>query len=242
MANRIQTHKGPVPSVPSSFADGILQFFGGDFDPDPLFLEESWTFGLSAAAENLRRRRQNPAERERQSRAFRELDNLGSVFVAEDHHRAAESLLADRADMIRSRYASTWSQRPERTATTPPSDIPQSWSPKEWTPEHKIAHRHIPQGWMPESVAGQNPGLQEVESFAEPWDNMTVGHAHLLFGTIATSTREQVRSAYRRKVSAWHPDRMQCAPQKIREYATQQMAAINEAYRLLRTALLEDAA
>lgn len=243
MANRIQTQNGTNTSLPSSFADDILHLFGDDFELDPLFLEESWTLGLSAAAENLHCRHQDPADRERQSHAFRALNNLGSVFLIEDHDCAAESLLADRADMIASRYASsTWSQRPDPTTTAPPRDIQQSWSPEDWTPEYQIAHRRIPQGWMPEDVAGQNLALQKAESRAEPWENMRVDHIHQLLGTTATSTREQIRSAYRRRVREWHPDRLQYASEAIRECATQQMAAFNGAYRLLRTASPQDTA
>src|ERR1035437_7728702 len=135
MADRLQTHNGTIPSQPSCSADDILRLFGNDFDPDSLFLEESWMIGIPAAAENLHRRRQNSADRERQSCAFRELNNLGSLFFIEDHDRAAESLLADRADTIASRYASTWLQRPAPTTAAPSRDIQQGWSPADWTPD-----------------------------------------------------------------------------------------------------------
>jgi hypothetical protein len=144
--------------------------------------------------------------------------------------------------MIASGYAVTGSQRPAQTNAAPTCDIQQSWSPAGWTPDDQIAHRRIPQGWMPERVPRQNAALHEAESFAQPWDNMTVGRAHQLLGTTTTSSREQIRSAYRRKVSEWHPDRLQYVSEAGRECATQQMAAINEAYRLLRTVLLQDAA
>jgi hypothetical protein len=242
MANRFQTHNGAIPNRPSSFADDILQLFGSDFDPDPLFLEESWTLGVPTAAENLHRRRQNPTDRERQSRAFRELNNLGLLIFIEDHDGQAESLLADRADMIASRYALTWSQRPAQTNDAPTRDIQQSWSPAGWIPDDEIAHRWSPRGWVSECVPRLDAALHEVESLAQPWNNMAVGQAHQLLGTTTTSTREQIRSAYRRKVSEWHPDRLQYVSEAVRECATQQMAAINEAYRLLRTVLLQDAA
>ena len=242
MASRFQALNGTIPSQPSRFADDILELFGHDFDPDPLFLEESWTLGIPAAAENLRRRRQNPADRERQSRAFRELNSLGSLFYIEEHERAAESLLADRAYMIASRYASTWSQRPAPTNAAPAQDIEQGRRPSGWNPDDQVAHSWIPQAGMPEAEPRQSAALQDAESFPEPWENMTVDRAHQLLGTAATSTREQIRSAYRRKVTEWHPDRLQYSGEAVREGATQQMAAINEAYRLLRTALLQDAA
>src|ERR1035438_4871649 len=111
MANRFQTHNGTIPIQHSHFADDIQQLFGDDFDPDPLFLEESWTLGIPAAAENLHRRHQNPADSEHQSRAFRDLNSLGSLFIIEDHGRAAETLLVDRADMIATFYASRSEER-----------------------------------------------------------------------------------------------------------------------------------
>jgi len=58
-----------------------------------------------------------------------------------------------------------------------------------------------------------------------------------LFGVTPTSTREQLRAAYRRMVIAWHPDRVERGSDTLRRQATERMAAINEAYRLLRNNL-----
>jgi curved DNA-binding protein CbpA len=51
-----------------------------------------------------------------------------------------------------------------------------------------------------------------------------------------------VRSAYRRLVSLWHPDRLQQADVELRELATERMAEINEAYHLLRESELAKSA
>jgi curved DNA-binding protein CbpA len=64
---------------------------------------------------------------------------------------------------------------------------------------------------------------------------MTPRHACRLLGVAANSTHDQLKSAYRRMVSQWHPDRLGPATDDARQRATDQMAAINEAYRLLRT-------
>jgi len=56
-----------------------------------------------------------------------------------------------------------------------------------------------------------------------------------LLGVLATSTRAQIKAAYRHKVSQFHPDRLGCMSEEERLAATERMAAINEAYRLLRT-------
>jgi len=55
-----------------------------------------------------------------------------------------------------------------------------------------------------------------------------------LLGVTPTSTRQQLRAAFRRMVVAWHPDRLERGSDTLRFQATERMAAINEAYRLLR--------
>jgi DnaJ family protein C protein 3 len=62
---------------------------------------------------------------------------------------------------------------------------------------------------------------------------MTQLRACRLLGVNAGSTREQVRAAYRRMASQWHPDRR---TDEVGRVANERMAAINEAYRLLREA------
>jgi hypothetical protein len=57
--------------------------------------------------------------------------------------------------------------------------------------------------------------------------------AHRLLGVTAMSTREQIRSAYRRLVGQWHPDRVAQSSEEMRRQANEQMIAINLAYRLL---------
>src|ERR1035441_10081356 len=140
MADRFETHNGTIPGQPSRFADDIQQLFGDAFDPDPLFLEESWTLGIPAAAENLRRRRQSQADREHQSRAFRELDNLGSLFFIEHDGRAAEALFAGRAAMIASQYSSTWSERPAPTPASSTCDLEQRLGLAGRAPADNLAH------------------------------------------------------------------------------------------------------
>lgn len=48
------------------------------------------------------------------------------------------------------------------------------------------------------------------------------------------STELQIKAAYRRMAGQWHPDRLERGSEEVREFATKQMAAINEAYRYLR--------
>jgi curved DNA-binding protein CbpA len=70
---------------------------------------------------------------------------------------------------------------------------------------------------------------------------MTISRARQILEITSASTREQVRSAYRRRVTQCHPDRLQGATEATRRHATQEMAAINEAYRLLCSAMLQTA-
>jgi hypothetical protein len=188
-----------IPTGPSHFTQDIHQIFADD--PDPLFLEESWTLGVPAAVENLHHRRHHRADRERQSRAFRELDSMAALNFIPAAPTGMESFLADRSAAIASLYDASW---PQRTAA-------------QTRPE---------------------PAL-----YNETCDGtMTVPRARQLLEVSPESTREQVRSAYRRLVSRWHPDRLQLCTEEIRQYATLRMGEINEAYRLLRTTLQQHAA
>jgi DnaJ-domain-containing protein 1 len=71
---------------------------------------------------------------------------------------------------------------------------------------------------------------------------MTVPLACQLLGVSTASSREQVRSAYRRMVGQWHPDRLAKSSEETRQLANDQMIAINQAYRLLCEGMMQQAA
>jgi DnaJ-domain-containing protein 1 len=71
---------------------------------------------------------------------------------------------------------------------------------------------------------------------------MTMPLACKLLGVSTASTREEVRSAYRRMVTQWHPDRLAKSSEETRRLANEQMVAINQAYRMLREGLMQKAA
>jgi hypothetical protein len=72
----------------------------------------------------------------------------------------------------------------------------------------------------------------------EPIDGpLTIESASRLLGVVATSTREQIRVAYRKMASRYHPDRQAQGTPREQKLASDRMAAINEAYHLLCTDL-----
>jgi DnaJ-domain-containing protein 1 len=179
---------------PSRFANDLQSLLGADAEPDSIFLEESWTLGVSTAAENLRKRRRGKADRERQSLSFRELNNLGSIFLMQESEWSTESLLSERTSAIAGQYA--------------------GWSEVSFTEECAAEIVHPMSGEQACQVLGVDTG----------------------------SSREQIKIAYRRMVGQWHPDRHECSGEAVRRRATEKMAAINEAYRLLCTSLMQEAA
>lgn len=62
---------------------------------------------------------------------------------------------------------------------------------------------------------------------------LTPEDACRLLGVAATSTRQQIKSAYRQLVRRYHPDRLEYSSKEELRIATDRMTSINEAYRLL---------
>jgi DnaJ-domain-containing protein 1 len=62
---------------------------------------------------------------------------------------------------------------------------------------------------------------------------LTPDSACRVLGVTVTSTREQIRTAYRKMASRYHPDRLAGAEGREQKLASDRMASINEAYRLL---------
>jgi DnaJ-domain-containing protein 1 len=124
---------------------------------------------------------------------------------------------------------------------------------------HNLASIHFveaadPAAFIPQALAAavqkgygaaspQSPAQPEAPTFIDERNRpcqgtarpMTPRHAHRLLGVSAATTPAQLRSAYRRMVSQCHPDRLGPTTDDARQRATDRMAAINEAYRLLRT-------
>jgi DnaJ-domain-containing protein 1 len=96
-------------------------------------------------------------------------------------------------------------------------------------------------------IRAQQPSLESYSS-----DGVVSNHdealpvsledARSILGVTPTSTLSQIRTAHRQQVIAWHPDHLQHKSEEVRRYATQKMAGINEAYRLLRNDLQQHSA
>ena len=70
----------------------------------------------------------------------------------------------------------------------------------------------------------------------EPTGPVTQAEACELLGVSQGCTPEELAKAYHRKVSEWHPDKLDTMAQELRDYATRCTARINEAYERLRSA------
>jgi hypothetical protein len=82
---------------------------------------------------------------------------------------------------------------------------------------------------------------QEEEVELDLTGPLTLQTASRLLGVAANSSREQIRTAYRRMAGRYHPDRQESAGQQHRKQASDRMAAINAAYHMLSTAALDPA-
>lgn len=190
----------------------IQQLLGDDTQPDPLFFEESWTLGLAEAVKNQRRRRQQQAERRHIYRAVDILETLS--FMQQKEWQAEQAAAA--AQPIATEEAVV--DQPQQAVEDAFEQV-EAQEAEEWK-RFAEARASLPSANSP----------------------MTMPIACQMLGVPAGSSREQVKTAYRRMVSQWHPDRLQHKSEEVRQLATEQMAAINEAYHLLREGQHQQAA
>lgn len=73
-----------------------------------------------------------------------------------------------------------------------------------------------------ESPPGERENQQGYEPFGPRWATV--------LGVPANATREEVRAAYKRKISEYHPDKVARLGPEIRELAEQRSKEINAAY------------
>lgn len=213
-----------IPSLESNrpkqvwkFVDEFQQLLGDESAPDTQFFVESWTFGMNAAVDNYQQRRKKKAIRDRQSNGFEEFDDLVNLSMNEGSE--------DFTEYPYPVETATYTGSPETGWRLRSSEEPGSQS-QELQAQDLDAHEFDPL----DEVFGSSP----ASSYP-----MTPTNACQLLEVSATSTREQIKAAYRRKVSQWHPDRLNRRSEEVRQRANAEMAAINEAYRLLSTALTQ---
>ncbi len=77
------------------------------------------------------------------------------------------------------------------------------------------------------------------QSPAEPNGAVTEAEACKLLGVSQGCTPDELTRAYHRKVSEWHPDKLESMAQELRDYATRHTSRINEAHQLLRSARVQ---
>jgi hypothetical protein len=199
------------PGRPCRFVIDIQRILGADSEPDPLFFVESWSLGLPAAVESFQRRRQQQAVRERYDHAFDNFNNLRALSFVQERELYAEFLSsAGAAAIARFHGAGSPPQSTEGSAAGTQDPAPQEWG----------------------TIA------EECDSSQGATRPMTQSRACQLLGVAATSTRGQIKAAYRHMVSQWHPDRLESRTEEVRQFATKKMVAINAAYRLLRSCRL----
>lgn len=190
----------------SCLATQVRELLGEDCELDARFLEESWASGRPVSAASYRRRRDQAAEND-DVVTFGESNTVGSFIFSE------ASGLAD--------------------------DCPAYGYPAGSTRSYTAAWLHDPPGDFPSRTEDQAP-VQGSAGFTRHSDetgrlgSMTYQRACELLSVREESTVTQIRAAYRRMVGEWHPDRLEQSGETVRAFATKQMAAINEAYHLLR--------
>jgi Sec-independent protein translocase protein TatA len=69
---------------------------------------------------------------------------------------------------------------------------------------------------------------------SEPTGPVSQAEAYELLGVAAGCTPEELSAAYHRRVSEWHPDKLETMAQDLRDYATRRTARINAAFQLIR--------
>jgi DnaJ domain len=191
---------------PSCLANQICELLGEDCELEASFLEENWASGRPVTSRKGGRKRDQAAEHVG-GVAFAQLNTLGSYFVSQAH-----GLMADGPA-----YAYPAS------STNPYAAVCLR------DPLEEFASRAEDQASLHDST-----GYKKHAYDTETLGSMTYQRACELLSVSQDSTVTQIRAAYRRMVGEWHPDRLEQSSERVRAFATKQMAAINEAYHLLR--------
>ena len=188
------------------FVEDFQQMMGMDAEPDSLFFVESWSLGKPEALVNLKQRRMVQADCEHKNHVFGDSSNFGRSIFA----------IGERFPVVQT----------SPKCSPADNDICDAVTMREASTDPAMyTQRHA----KDESDAF-NGGWHGSQDSSHP---MTHELASQLLCVTETSTLAEIKAAYRKKVAQWHPDRLERYPAETRQLATQKMAAINRAYRLL---------
>ncbi len=205
----------------------MRQLLGPDGELDSSFLEHSWRYGLPAALEDREDRMR------RRSRAP-EPGVPAYSFANSDCFRIPVRV------RIAEQFAAHFAARPDDRSIDRPSHAPSSAPGAAysagWLYEPGEASGEETEDEDEDSASGPAMDEDDVTGRALPHP-MTQQHACRLLQVNLGSTGAQIKAAYRCMVSQWHPDRLVHASEEARRRANDRLAAINEAYSLLRGAL-----
>lgn len=192
---------------PAKFAEELRSLMGEDFSPDAQFFQEAWTYNLAVAVENWQRRQEKLPEDDFQSSAEIEDDDVFEIEAIVYEGSSPEEYyghLPRSAEESEDEDAVVLSE--EEGALIAPES-----APAEPTKSVQKDHRKktAPVRYMTPYLAQTLLGVQENSSLAE------------------------IKVAYHRMAGLWHPDLLKSGTEEYR-IATEQMATINDAYRVLR--------
>jgi small subunit ribosomal protein S6 len=81
----------------------------------------------------------------------------------------------------------------------------------------------------------REPKAEEPKANSRTTSPLSSDQARLLLGLARTFSAGELKTAWKRKVSEWHPDKLDGMADELRVLATQRVQSLNEAYALLRT-------
>jgi DnaJ-domain-containing protein 1 len=79
-----------------------------------------------------------------------------------------------------------------------------------------------------------DPKAEEPKNRSRSTAPLSFDQATLLLGLGRTFSAEELKTAWKRNVSEWHPDKLDGMADELRIFATRRVQSLNEAYALLR--------
>lgn len=191
-------------------AGEILEMLDDECEVDASFFEDCWIYGLSPALQNHQRRREQSEVEPTQDCSFAELDRLSE-----------RSWMQDRVG----------SEKPFQAASfvSPATSYRAEWL--------QVFSEETNLGFTEPANARGSTVSDYAADEMRMMRPMTRESACKLLHLSAESTDAQIKAAYRRLVHQCHPDHFEGGNAVEQARANECMAAINEAYRMLRSAV-----